>query len=1380
MAPAAGLPSVRDRSPRLNPTPVILFGDRSAPIGLELLKRPKSASRERPSSACRERSTSTGRLTRPSSASRLGRPSSAGSLLTGESVPTLSVPSGLPPFMPGTRSERCASDDIAATASDGDINAAIRRHRSGPWPVFYERHTPVVRQQQAASRDGSVKVPHVLGAKLELLRLEERLEEDWCMVVETCHSCHSHGCSVRHDPEQYASALNVLILAAQRCETDWGIRLVPVQLDTPDLSTRLGACEVFLLPPKYLESSRPAYLLHSKILTKSWPTAESLYAKMQDDMPALDDSWKCLITKAQDNRALLLRRTEDAERMTQTLQQELADKKEIQEELNATKLANQCLEDGLATAETDKCRAEEEAAKIPVLEQQLREAEEKIEQQLREAEEKIAAVAEERAELGKALSHATELSQTLQEELRSYEASSSALQGKLAASEQDVQELTKSLASLEAGKTNLEEELATSKAEAIAAKEEQAKHEARVLELDGTVSSLTASVNAATQSGQQWQDEFNSMREEKLRLEQRIKALGAEKSELQRQLDASHEDADKLKQELENVSEDNYDLRRARDDLNQQMSEDRDKFEEDRDKLEEEKQELEEQMRELESQLEVSRQERKDLDQQLEAMQSAADDVMDKFLAAEAKSSSIAQELDTFKAESEMAAKRLEEKNSVLEAKLHVYKEDYKKLMQENKEASDRSDAALKELVEKQAESDRSRAELQAAAEKLGEKQAESDSLRSELDTTKSRLVELRREQVFEVTTAKEERDEVQEELTELQNMLQQLRARHDNLAAGPSHDLDRRRRRLIEDFFQQLDNAGINGNTPQSASGGRPLSPTIKGEAMEDLQTRSYPPLPEHDYEDDDNDDDGNDDDNDDAEAPSGHSLGSGQHLDERPIEAGPSRLTGPPASLQDQPTAPEKENKKPQPQAQPNAAEMVNDSEMQTNLLKELDSEDGDDADSLTEHPQGSGQHPEDHPVMARVWATGPCLPSEPSMKKTLLQHAGPDTAYTVNFAEMPRTPPTEQDSGDDDVPSVHPQGSGQRFEEYPVEVGLGPTAGLQGQPTGPSASSGASMNERRLQPQVQPNTATETLNYAEVRKSPPKEQDFEDADDADPSVLGQHPEDHGHSTLSSGPCLTSEPSIEKIVRQPQGQPNTAETVNYDEMPQSPPKEPNSEDDDDDDDNDGHDDMSEIQPIPTGQSFGLAAGAPPRQTPEEHPEVSEHPAFTGLPIGLIAGPSEQRSDDADDEMLDVPPTRPPVGLPASPPSHRSDVAVPPPPAGPPVGMPGSSSWHHSERSDMTEPSPVGFHTGRPEQHGEQHPGWGSTLAGAELRAEQSGLAQDASSQGMRLESASNALRAAGASTGFGAQIEWGTLSKVEESASEDSEESSSEEEFA
>eukprot|EP00438_Fugacium_kawagutii_P008416 Skav234462 [mRNA] locus=scaffold1647:186792:188957:+ [translate_table: standard] len=122
----------------------------------------------------------------------------------------------------------------------------------------YRQCTPTAIQKKETSEC------RLTSAKLE----KHRDDEEWVVVIETCHQCECHRQEwLRHDPQDYRSALE---LAQTACKGLEGARpLRCIHLETPDLGQRIGAFEVFLLPPRVCE--------------------------LRDDMPRLEKSWKLVL-----------------------------------------------------------------------------------------------------------------------------------------------------------------------------------------------------------------------------------------------------------------------------------------------------------------------------------------------------------------------------------------------------------------------------------------------------------------------------------------------------------------------------------------------------------------------------------------------------------------------------------------------------------------------------------------------------------------------------------------------------------------------------------------------------------------------------------------------------------------------------------------------------------------------------------------------------------------------------------------------------------------------------------------------------------------------------------------------------------------------------
>jgi len=126
------------------------------------------------------------------------------------------------------KAEHKASDDHVLNSHE--INAVSLRLDRGPWAVLEERRSAIVRRQQPAGEDGVVRIPHVVGAKLETYRDNE----EWVIVIETCHQCESHRQEwLRHDPQDYRSAIEVVRSACQKL--DRAEPLPCFQMNTPDL-----------------------------------------------------------------------------------------------------------------------------------------------------------------------------------------------------------------------------------------------------------------------------------------------------------------------------------------------------------------------------------------------------------------------------------------------------------------------------------------------------------------------------------------------------------------------------------------------------------------------------------------------------------------------------------------------------------------------------------------------------------------------------------------------------------------------------------------------------------------------------------------------------------------------------------------------------------------------------------------------------------------------------------------------------------------------------------------------------------------------------------------------------------------------------------------
>jgi len=163
----------------------------------------------------------------------------------------------------------------------------------GPWQVRVLKRSAVVRAQPLPlHNDSRVDVPWVLGRALKALQ-----GPTWRLLLETCHHCDQHEMSTWHRPEEYEGAKDIVDETVRHQKT---VELMSVHLPTPLLNQRLGACEVFLLPPAKAEGqSHPAvaYLLHSKLISRTWPTVKSLLWKLNHSMPSMDEAWRSALCR---------------------------------------------------------------------------------------------------------------------------------------------------------------------------------------------------------------------------------------------------------------------------------------------------------------------------------------------------------------------------------------------------------------------------------------------------------------------------------------------------------------------------------------------------------------------------------------------------------------------------------------------------------------------------------------------------------------------------------------------------------------------------------------------------------------------------------------------------------------------------------------------------------------------------------------------------------------------------------------------------------------------------------------------------------------------------------------------------------------------------
>eukprot|EP00930_Biecheleria_cincta_P079684 TRINITY_DN675_c1_g2_i2.p1 TRINITY_DN675_c1_g2~~TRINITY_DN675_c1_g2_i2.p1 ORF type:complete len:1350 (-),score=330.26 TRINITY_DN675_c1_g2_i2:317-4366(-) len=727
------------------------------------VERSKSANRERPSSISRERWASsvsrerstTSRPPSQLSSSYLPRPASAGSLC---SQPSQHI---------GTDSSCRRADTPEMAMSDDDVNSSIKRRHQGPWPVHVERKCAIVRQQQRAGRDGIIKIPHLLGFKLDQLRLED----SWCLVVETCHQCETHVQFMRHDPEQYKNALQVLTLAANQCEHT---KLACVQLPTPDLGQRMGACEVFLLPPRILETcSAPAYLLHSKLLTKTWPNARGLCYRMEQEIPALDVAWSSMVMKTQDARASLEWRLQTAEKTINQLQEQLLVKATLEEELQFAKQAAQTLESHLAAAEFEKARREGDLSRLEALEKQLKMAQ----------EESFKAV-DQNSELTLALKNAIDVQQNLQLQLQAMEEQHSTLQANLLEAKAAQADKANLEQSLQATKEALRASEMDAKERATQVDEEKAEHASRAAQLDDMVLALTDSVKSATASSEKWMDEFSAERKEKHSLESQISEMKAEKEKADEELRTKNKELARTKDALEKLrldvtaaTDDNYDLRRQLKDveeaadekiveLNEQLHDERDKAEEEREKSTEALAESKDKIYKLKVQLKST----EEIGQRALAKYEADQKELRSQLTAATEESKLLQdELALCKAAQDSLQEELEAAHGKL-LKVSAEHED----LQKAKEAKEAELEGLKDEVRKN----------QELAERSRQLEEELEDVRAELVRASSKVTDSREgshEEVWDNPELQHRCQQLEKEKAELKS---KLSTTHDEKAA--------------------------------------------------------------------------------------------------------------------------------------------------------------------------------------------------------------------------------------------------------------------------------------------------------------------------------------------------------------------------------------------------------------------------------------------------------------------------------------------------------------------------------------------------------------------------------------------------------------------
>jgi len=281
----------------------------------------------------------------------------------------------------------------------------------------------------------------MVGGKLE----KHRDNDEWVLVVETCHQCECHRQEwLRHDPQDYRSGLEVVRSACRALD---GARPVHCfHLETPDLGQRIGAFEVFLLPPRICEPAYFAYLVHSKLLTRKWPSHQSLVHRLRDDMPRLDQrGWKLALHGLKSNLDIFscwkkaqeeVKHLEEemgelashAEKKVADLEQQLSELPEVQYQVEQLEDEKSDLVDQLKSCQQD-CDAFERRGKeleremqqmkesSLVAERELKRQLQKTENQLQERDATIKALLANQQQMLEAQEIAGSSNQALQKEL---------------------------------------------------------------------------------------------------------------------------------------------------------------------------------------------------------------------------------------------------------------------------------------------------------------------------------------------------------------------------------------------------------------------------------------------------------------------------------------------------------------------------------------------------------------------------------------------------------------------------------------------------------------------------------------------------------------------------------------------------------------------------------------------------------------------------------------------------------------------------------------------------------------------------------------------------------------------------------------------------
>ncbi|CAK9062359.1 unnamed protein product [Durusdinium trenchii] len=533
-----------------------------------------------------------------------------------------------------TRSHKASDDHVLSTHGINAVAVAVaRRLDRGPWAVLEERRTVIVQQQQPPGADGVVRIPHLVGARLEKLRSED----EWIVIVETCHQCESHASWHRHDPQEYRNALEVVRIACSQLD---GIDLSCCPLETPDLNQRIGAFEVFLLPPADAESPFSGYLLHSKLLTRQWPNQRSLVHRMRDDMPLLDRGWQRVLRLAADRQtqkleAQMHRVASGAKKRTAELEQSLAETSELQREVGRLQVENHDLTKALADAsevakvcQQQKLTAEEEQANLKESSMTAAVRADELQNEFWRVEVVKLAMEEELKALKASLQKMENQLQEKETMIRDFRLTAGQVAVAMQTTENTSQILQKELESARAERQELQSRVSTLQEEKWACTQEDAagKDASGLREELGKTKCLLA-------DAQHQLEELHRERDEAWKARQGPSE--EERNDLEQQLGARQGRIDQLESELQQKAKDT-------DELQERLGTERGNWEEQKKDLQQEVDDRQGRLDDLESEVEQLKlqtkeqlavrdksweEEKRDLEQQLDARQGRIDDL---------------------------------------------------------------------------------------------------------------------------------------------------------------------------------------------------------------------------------------------------------------------------------------------------------------------------------------------------------------------------------------------------------------------------------------------------------------------------------------------------------------------------------------------------------------------------------------------------------------------------------------------------------------------------------------------------------------------------------------------------------------------------------